>query len=219
MDMKKFFEEILRESQTLLNEGVELANKGADIAAEKMGAPEGDPNHELYRRLATGAAIASAVAVGLGTSTGRQVLKVGGLAALGAVAYRAYRKTQGAATGPEDLAAAGMVGDSDGEEARRRSQTLLRAMIAAARADGEVDAAERAIIEEKIQILGDEAHRFFLDEMMKPVNVAAIADEAQTDQERREIFAMSALVIRSGVAGRGRPSVPRSNDASAWPQP
>lgn len=201
MDVKKLFEEMLEESRVLLNEGVDLANKGADYAAEQMGAPEGDANHELYRRLATGAAIASAVAVGLGTSTGRDLLKIGGLTALGAVAYRAYRKTQGSSTGPEDLDAAGMVGDADGEEARRRSQTLLRAMIAAARADGEVDAAERAIIEEKLQVLGDDAHKFFLDEMMKPVNIASIVDEARTDQERREIFAMSALVIRSGVAG------------------
>lgn len=153
----------------------------------------------------------------LGTGTGRKItgsaLKIGGLAAVAGLAYKAYQNYSAGAQ-PD---AAGPAGDSsDGKtellpppsdspfdpalapqgEAEFALVTM-RAMIAAARADGQIDEAERARIAERLQQtgLGSEAESFILAELDKPMDLDAIVAAAQTDAQKVELYTASRLAI------------------------
>ncbi|MVA95753.1 DUF533 domain-containing protein [Nitratireductor sp. CAU 1489] len=158
--------------------------------------------------LATGAL----VAVLLGTGTGRAVtgtaLKVGGLAAVAGLAYKAYQNYRAgdapgsdpAAVEPELLAP-----PSDSEfrpETAPQGETefaltLARAMIAAARADGHIDDEERGKIADRLRLsgIGEEAEAFLVSELKKPVDLDALVVEARTEAQRVELYTASRLAI------------------------
>jgi len=70
-------------------------------------------------------------------------------------------------------------------------------MIAAAKADGHIDDAERARIMEKLQISGldDEAESFFQKELAEPVDLDALVAAAQTEEQKVELYTASRLAI------------------------
>src|SRR5690606_28015088 len=109
------------------------------------------------------------VAVLLGTGTGRKVtgsaLKIGGLAAVAGLAYKAYQNYQsGRQPGAEPTSSEpGLLpppSDTPFDPAQApQGETefalvLVRAMIAAARADGHIDDGERARIADKLSLAG-----------------------------------------------------------------
>lgn len=75
---------------------------------------------------------------------------------------------------------------------------LLRAMIAAAKADGEVDPDERKRIVEGLRAAGaeDEAQRFVEEELAKPVDLYAITSEVRDVATAREVYLASLAAIR-----------------------
>ena len=122
------------------------------------------------------------VAVLLGTGTGRAVtgsaLKLGGLAAIGGLAYKAYQNYQ---AGKQPTVTTLPAKPSCCRRPRTRgfhparapqgegefALTLVRAMIAAAKADGHIDDAERRKIGDRLSIagIGDDAERFLREEL------------------------------------------------------
>jgi uncharacterized membrane protein YebE (DUF533 family) len=85
--------------------------------------------------------------------------------------------------------------DSAGQEAL--GLTLVRAMIAAARADGRIDAQESQAIYQRIESLGldpgDQA--LLVAEMGRPVDMDAIVHSAKTPEVAAEIYVASLLAI------------------------
>lgn len=158
--------------------------------------------------LATGAL----VAVLLGTGTGRAVtgsaLKVGGLAAIAGLAYKAYQNYQQgtqpaeAAAGrePELLPPPSDTGFHPSDAPQGETEfalVLVRAMIAAARADGHIDAEERARIADRLRLagVGPEAEAFLVAELERPVDLDALVAAAQTEAQRVELYTASRLAI------------------------
>ncbi|WP_428426281.1 tellurite resistance TerB family protein [Pararhizobium sp.] len=151
-------------------------------------------------------------AVLLGTGTGRQVagsaLKLGGLAAIAGLGYQAYKNYQAgkepvaqpdAQAQPELLPPPANSGFST-EPAVIRNDfvlVLVRAMIAAARADGHIDDVERARIMDKVKVSGldSEAEQFLHEELSKPVDLDAMVAAAVTEEERVELYTASRLAI------------------------
>jgi uncharacterized membrane protein YebE (DUF533 family) len=83
------------------------------------------------------------------------------------------------------------------DEQQALSRTLLRAMIAAAKADGQVDAAEQAAIfgeMDKLDLDADDK-AFVIDELRAPLDIDAIARSARTPEEAAEIYTASLLAI------------------------
>ncbi len=76
---------------------------------------------------------------------------------------------------------------------------LVRAMIAAAKADGELDFEESTHIFGKISDLGlDDAERAFIEsELRSPLDVASIVEAAKTPEARTEVYTASMLVTSS----------------------
>ena len=160
-----------------------------------------------------GALAGGLAALLLGTKTGRNiggdVLKYGGMAAVGALAYKAYRDWQGGKQAPQTAEAARqstpMLPPPSGtpfnpsSEAGQQSlvRHLLRAMIAAAKADGHVDAQEQARVFAEMDKLNlsSEDKAFVMDELRAKLDVDAVASAASTPEEAAEIYAASLLAV------------------------
>lgn len=152
-------------------------------------------------------AIAGAITGGKG-GKGNKLLKLGTLAAVGAVAYKAYESYQrgkgGAGTGVVGAAAGGApswaapaTGAAGGVGIASDALTLLRAMIAAAKADGQIDAAESQKIHEQLgrASLSAEEKGFLLEELARPLNLDAVIGGVRSPQQAAEVYAASRLVV------------------------
>jgi uncharacterized membrane protein YebE (DUF533 family) len=168
----------------------------------------------LSQLLGSGAAtgfaggLAGGLASGMLTSkSGRKLaknaLKVGGIAAIGGVAYAAYDRYRRSQTSTGSGAAAsgpalhGFVPSEGTQAADELGRTLLRAMIAAAQADGRLDARERQAIEARIQALalGEEDRARLRAELHRPVDMQTLASAATTPEIAAEIYTASLLAI------------------------
>lgn len=159
-----------------------------------------------------GGALAGGLAgILLGSKQGRKLagsaLAMGGLAAVGALAYQAYKnwqtgKRRGEMHPPSDLPTLPPPGGRGFHPAQEADQqlvsfNLVRAMIGAAKADGHIDAEER----EKIFAAMDrfpleaDAKSFVMEELRAPLDVDAIAKSARTLEEAVEIYVTSLLAI------------------------
>jgi uncharacterized membrane protein YebE (DUF533 family) len=155
-------------------------------------------------KLATGALLA----VLLGTSKGRSVtgtaVKVGGLAAIAGLGYQAWKNYQAgkpamggaASTEPALLEAPKGSGfELPGQD--DFALVLVRAMIAAARADGHIDENERARIADKVALagLGSEEREFLMRELEQPVDLDALLASARTEPQKVELYTASRMAI------------------------
>lgn len=165
--------------------------------------------------LLKGAAVGGLAGLLLGSKTGRKLgksaVKVGSIAALGGLAWKAYQdyqsRRQGAGepqaqtpTAPAELAprAEGTV-FLPAPKAERDSLalTLMRAMIAAAKADGHLDANEQQRIFTKIGELelDSDDKAFLMDELRAPLDIDAVVRGATSPEVAAEIYAVSRLAI------------------------
>jgi len=194
MDTKAFLDELLKA-------GRELAEKGQSIAEDKLNLDSSGATREAtLSGMKTGAIAAGALAILLGTKTGRKVtgsaIKLGSIAAIGGVAWKAYQIYQeknGIASSSNVMP----INELKDEEVQQRSVTLLTAMIAAAKADGHVGDAEIAEIDKQIKNLGLEGDtaKIIQEELAKPLDIAAIAALAEGEEAKAaEIYLVSAVV-------------------------
>lgn len=146
-------------------------------------------------QLAAGALGGGLLALLVGTESGRNVagtaVKVGSLAALGGLAWKAYQNWQSqnaetAAPAPAPL---------DPATEQKVAAATIIAMIQAAKADGHVDDAERAAILGRIGTLEGAARAFLDTELAAPVDIARVAALATTPQEAAHLYAASLLAI------------------------
>ena len=152
------------------------------------------------------------VAVLLGTRAGRNVtgtaVKLGGLAAIAGLGYKAWQNYKsgkllddGSATSEPILIEAPKDSGFDpvAESAAQKefALVLVRAMIAAARADGHIDDAERARIADRVALAGmdPEAQDFLSNELNHPIDLDAIVAAAQTEAQKVELYTASRLAI------------------------
>ncbi len=127
----------------------------------------------------------------------------GGLMALlGAMAFQALKGTFGAkARVPLGLAAPQT--KSEQAELERNSELVLKAMINAAKADGQIDQDEISRIVGKVRETGidSEAQRFLMAEMQKPMETAALVTAARGKPElAAQIYGASLLAIEVDTA-------------------
>ncbi len=164
--------------------------------------------------LGGGALAGGLVSVLLGSKSARKLggkaLTYGGLAVVGALAYSAYRNWQAQQSGqpaPAPVQAGQPLALPPPETPFHPAHapggegtlalTLLHAMIAAAKADGHVDADERARIVGRLDDIGlsAEDRGFLEEELAAPIDIDRLAREATTPAVAAEIYAASLLVI------------------------
>ena len=195
-------------------------------AGGQPGQQQGSQGMGDFLRGAGGGAVAgSLAALLLGSKKGREIggeaLKLGGVAAVGALAYKAYRDWQAGkqapAPAPQEAARqapplmlpppSGTPFNPSTESAQQSlARSLLRAMIAATKADGHVDAQEQARIfaEMDKMELSSEDKAFVMDELRANLDVDAVARGATTPEQAAEIYAASLLAVTvDSAAERG----------------
>lgn len=127
---------------------------------------------------------------------GGKALSYGGLAALGVLAYKAYNNWQAnqGVTGQREPQTIDRLPESEAEE---HSQAILRALVAAAKADGHVDDRERQLIEGEFSRLGtdQELSSWLSAELNKPLDPAEVARAATTPEMASEMYIASLMLV------------------------
>ena len=196
--------------------------------------PAGDERTAMMKGLGTGALAAGAVALLFGSKGTRKfaskAIKLGGTAAVGGLAYKAFSDWQaqqqaasqpaggtegvsggipsGGATAAAQSAAAKRfnldqfdvgtpIAKLSDIDAAVRSESIIQAMISAARSDGHINDEELALITAQIESLGLEkdVSAFLISELNKPVSVDSIAALADTPETAAELYIASAMVV------------------------
>lgn len=131
-------------------------------------------------------------------------MKAGALAAVGGLAYKAWQNHQQSQTGqkniPSEDAFIPSAGDTTGQEELGKS--LVRAMIAAAKADGRIDGEEKEAIFERLKTmpLSPEEKAWVFDELSTPLDINAVVARADTPEHAAEIYAASLVAISADTA-------------------
>ena len=150
-------------------------------------------------------------AVLLGTGAGREVtgaVRLGGLAAIGGLAYKAYQNYKSgnapaeapAASEPELLPPPKDTAFHPSQAPQGEDEftlTLIRAMISAAKADGHVDDDERRKIAGKLSLagIGPDAEKFLMAELERPLDLDTLVAGAHTEVQKLELYTASRLTI------------------------
>lgn len=123
----------------------------------------------------------------------------GAMAVLGTLALSALKNAQAkaaqGAAAPQDVTFT--QDDVAGIAAPETERLVLRAMISAAKADGQVDQAEMEQIVGKASADGvtDDEKAFVMAELRAPVDIAALAAEVRSPAQAAEVYAASLLAI------------------------
>ena len=149
----------------------------------------------------------------LGRGFGKDIVKYGGMAVIGGLAYKAYRDYQASQQSEGHVPAHAPAGygaadfalppqDSPFAPANaplQLAETLIVAMIAAAKADGHIDAEERGRIYHRLEEGGlqPEEIAFLQRELTEPVDIDRIVAGAVNKEAAVEIYAASVMAIRN----------------------
>jgi uncharacterized membrane protein YebE (DUF533 family) len=148
----------------------------------------------------------------LGRGIGGDLLKYGGMAVIGGLAYKAYRdyqESQRTGNVPAGGYGAGEFtpppADSPFAPANapqgqmQLAEVLIVAMIAAAKSDGHIDAEERGRIYQRLEAGGlqPEEVAFLQRELTEPVDIERIVAGARNKEEAVEIYAASLMAVRT----------------------
>lgn len=180
-----------------------LLQSGQQFLNQKTNATSGGDNKisQFLTGAGGGALAGTAVGLLLGNKKARKmggsVLKYGGVAALGAVAFKAYQNWQQNNQQNAPQGTPQTVDRLPAPEAEKHSQVILQAMIGAAKADGHIDDNERLLIDQQMaQYTDDPTLQNWIDaELRKPVNPAEIARLAATQEMAAEIYLVSLIMI------------------------
>ncbi|TNJ12295.1 tellurite resistance TerB family protein [Aeromonas veronii] len=125
---------------------------------------------------------------------GGKAAAVGGAAALGGLAYKLYQDWQAQQAAPAQPTHP--ISGLEGNALDARAALLVRAMVAAARADGHIDGAERQKIQEYLTEQGQSDVARWIDaELARPLDPHALAREVTDMELATEVYLASLLAI------------------------
>jgi uncharacterized membrane protein YebE (DUF533 family) len=142
-----------------------------------------------------------------GLRDGGSLIRTGGLAILGTLAYKAYRdwqaqqaQNQTAGSAPIEPPPRGSgfaLEEEKDQEGRELGVALVQAMISASKADGHLDANESMQIQDQIRELGLDAEEksFLMDAIGGPADAAAIARLARSREQASELYVASRIAM------------------------
>ena len=200
----------VKQAATEIDARTGASTKASDMLTQATGTTPGGflaQAKELAgkNQLATGAAIGGLAAILLGTGAGRKITgsaaRMGGLALIGGLAYKALQNYQ---AGKPLLDLQGAANELTGQQAlpapaneQGHALRLVRAMIAAASADGIVDAQERAAIAGNLKAAGldQEAASFIENEFANPADISTLAEGIGSPDEAAQVYAAARLAI------------------------
>ncbi|MEH0083303.1 tellurite resistance TerB family protein [Vibrio antiquarius] len=185
--------------KSLLNQALksDLLKQGADALGKQTNNIKSSSNSSSLKTLGAGAVGGGLIGMLMGSKKSKKMtkkigsgaLKVGGAAALGALAYKVYNDWQAKQSGQG-------VHETFDPDDSKHSVLILKAMIGAAKADGHVDEEEMERIEQALADMGADEHvrQLVQQELNKPLDPAEIANQATSPQQASEIYLASLIV-------------------------
>ncbi|HHF3018808.1 TPA: tellurite resistance TerB family protein [Vibrio diabolicus] len=185
--------------KSLLNQALksDLLKQGADALGKQTNNIKSSSNSSSLKTLGAGAVGGGLIGMLMGSKKSKKMtkkigsgaLKVGGAAALGALAYKVYNDWQAKQSGQG-------VHETFDPDDSKHSVLILKAMIGAAKADGHVDEEEMSRIEQALADMGADEHvrQLVQQELNKPLDPAEIANQATSPQQASEIYLASLIV-------------------------
>ncbi|MCB5364684.1 tellurite resistance TerB family protein [Pusillimonas sp. CC-YST705] len=192
MSIQAMLQQLLQSGQGMLNNAAQPADtppKGSKLGSFTGGALAGGAlgmlmGNKKFRKI------------------GGKVATYGGIAALGALAYRVYQNSQnkqqpqtaqGQAAAPVTPQAFAQL---PAPEIEQHSRNVLAAMIAAAKSDGHIGPEEQQLLDVEFQKLQGSAQdqQWVTQQLASPADPAAIAKLAATPEQGAEIYLASVLV-------------------------
>lgn len=191
------------------------------ISKQSAGAENRSGGGSNMSGLAGGALAGGLAALLAGTKTGRKIgktaLTYGGTALVGGLAYKAWSNWRaGQSAGAAEAAslaspdafqpppAGSAFLPAVGKE-KAFNRSLIRAMVAAAHADGQIDSSEQQRIFHAVNEMGlsTEDKAFVMDELASPSDISGVAAAATCHETAAELYLASLLAIdEAGVAER-----------------
>jgi len=185
----------------------ELGGKAASTAAgaggELMERLRTDPGARTVALAGAGGVAAGLIAGAAAPKFTGAVARIGGLAALGGLAWYAWKRHEARqkGTAPEEVAALEPPPPHflplSGADSQRLAKVTLKAMINAAKADGRIDAEEKARLFDRLgQVsLSEDERNFLFDELARPMDTEGLVREATSPAMASQIYAASLLAI------------------------
>ncbi|MFH6601036.1 tellurite resistance TerB family protein [Ectopseudomonas khazarica] len=210
MNTRGLLDQLLKSGQDLLQQkGAGGASSGLGGALGGLlggGAGSDSKGGSDLGAMLKGAGGGAALAMLLGNKrvrkVGGKVAVYGGLAALGVLAYKAYgnwqaQQAQQAQQGGAQPLEPQTLDRLPAPQAEQHSRAILKALVAAAKADGHVDARERQLIEEELGKLAQDAELqgWLHTELNKPLDPADVARAATTPEMAAEMYLASVLMV------------------------
>ncbi len=146
--------------------------------------------------VATGGALGLLLGNKKARKVGGKVALYGGLAALGVIAYKAYNNWQ-AQNVKNAYSEPQTIDRLPAQQVEDHSLAILKALVAASKADGHVDVKERQLLDQELSKLTNdiELRRWFDSELNKPLDPADVAWAAKTPEMAAEMYIASVLMV------------------------
>lgn len=203
MNTRGLLDQLLKSGQDLLqNKAGGSQNKSAagGLGGLLGGSSGGGGLGGLLSGAGGGALAAGAMGLLLGSkkarNVGGKVAVYGGLAALGVLAYKAYGNWN-AQKGTAPQGEPQTLDRLPPAQVELHSQAILKALVAAAKADGHIDDRERQLIEGEFTKLDNdqELQHWLHAELNKPLDPADVARAASTPEMAAEMYIASVMLV------------------------
>lgn len=200
MNTTSLLDQLLKSGRALLDSAGSAPDGGRKPGApgglgDVMKGALGGLNSDLGRGALMGGALGLLLGNKRISKIGGNLLAYGGMAALGAVAYRTYNEWQRSNASVSSATPAPAT-QAPALEDETHSRAVLKALVAAAKSDGHIEDRERELIESEIaSIDNDPELRAWLDqELRRPLDPAEVARAATTPEIAAEMYLASLLV-------------------------
>jgi uncharacterized membrane protein YebE (DUF533 family) len=177
--------------------GDRLATAGGDVA-ERI---RTDPNARNAAIAAGGGVLAGMLAGAAAPRFTGALAKLGGVAALGGLAWYAWKRHQEGQTAQPHAGALeappASFQPAHGPEREQLARLLLKAMINAAKADGKIDTEEKARLFDRLgQVdLGPDERDFLFDELARPLDTEGVVAGVTSPAVAAQVYAASLLIV------------------------
>ena len=181
----------------------QVLNGGQQITQQRksggtLGNILGNINNDTLKGFGGGVAATGLLSLLMGKKGfGSNALQLGSMAALGALAYNAWKNYQGGQAAPASAAQGQFIPAEERSQAQtaQASELTIKAMIAAAAADGRIDTAESSAILAQIGTENAEARAWLEQQIHNPPTPQSLAAEVGNDPAlAAEIYLASRIV-------------------------
>ena len=181
----------------------QVLNGGQQITQQRksggtLGNILGNINNDTLKGFGGGVAATGLLSLLMGKKGfGSNALQMGSMAALGALAYNAWKNYQGGQAAPASAAQGQFIPAEERSQAQtaQASELTIKAMIAAAAADGRIDTAESSAILAQIGTENAEARAWLEQQIHNPPMPQTLAAEVGNDPAlAAEIYLASRIV-------------------------